>query len=273
MRTIIIGDVHGCLTELQALISLVCPGSNDHLIFVGDLIHRGPDSPGVVRFVRAYLRSITKVTLIMGNHEEKHNRWRRRKAEGTEHRMKYTEEYPEIEAKLDAQDIEFLEGAALFHRLPEYESVVLHGGLLPDTELPEDPFDKLSGKQKKSAYKILRIRDVNPDAGSMVKLGEKTDEDVFWTDIYDGRHGHIYFGHHPFIGSRAPTQMRPYVSRPIGCVGERVETSKTVVATGMDLGCVFGGHLAAVILTPGKPQATLTIKALEKYSQEWQEED
>jgi len=274
MRTIIVGDVHGCISELESLMGLINPQSGEHVVFVGDLIHRGPDSAGVVRFVRAYLRSITRVTLVMGNHEEKHNRWRRNVKLGTAHRMKHVEEYPEIEAKLDSQDIEFLESAPLFHRLPEYEALVLHGGLLVDQELPEHPTTEgMSSKDRKSLLKILRVRDVTPDGEEMVKLGEKTDEDIFWADLYDGRYGHVYFGHHPFIGSRAPVLMKPYVSRPIGPVGERGMVSKTPMATGMDLGCVFGGYLAAIVMAPGKPTQTITVKALEKYSQEWQEED
>lgn len=273
MRTIIIGDVHGCLAELEALIGLIQPRSGEHLIFVGDLVHRGPDSAGVVKFVGKYLRSITGVTLVMGNHEEKHNRWRRNVGLGRADRMKHVEDYPEIEAKLDDHDREFMESAVLFHRLPEYESLVVHGGLVSSTVLPEEPTaEGMAPKDRKSLLQILRIRDVNPDDGKMVTLGEKTDEDVFWTDIYDGRYGHVYFGHHPFIGARAPTQMTPYESLPVGPVGERVGKLKTVVATGMDLGCVFGGHLAAVILEPKKPQLTVTVKALSAYSAEWQEE-
>lgn len=274
MRTIIIGDVHGCIDELQSLIKLVQPGSDDHVVFVGDLVHRGPDSPGVVRYVSHWMRSVTSVTLVLGNHEEKHNRWRRNVALGRADSMKHVEEYPSIEAKLNDHDRAFMESGVLFLRLPEYESLVLHGGLMPEQRLPESAdTEGLTGRDRKAVMRILRIRDITPDGREMVKLGEKTDEDVFWTDLYDGRHGHVYFGHHPFTGSLAPCPMRPYESRPIGPVGERPSLSKTPVATAMDLGCVFGGHLAAVILEKGKPRQTVTVKALEAYSPEWQYEE
>ncbi len=48
-KTYIIGDVHGCIDEFQELIQHLAPASDDQLIFIGDLIDRGPNSPAVVR--------------------------------------------------------------------------------------------------------------------------------------------------------------------------------------------------------------------------------
>ena len=272
-RTIIVGDVHGCIDELLALLRLVDPTKEDSIVFVGDLIHRGPDSVGVVKQVRQ-MQEWTNVVYVMCNHEEKHNRWRRNIAKGID-RMKNVEEYPFIERGLSDEDVAFMESAVLFHMLPDYGSIVLHGGVLPGTVLPKpEEIILLSGKKRKELMRILRIRDVNPDEESMIKLGEVTDEDVFWTSLYDGRYGHIYFGHHPFIGAQTPTEHRAYVGRPIGPVGERVESTPHSVATGMDLGCVFGGRLAAVILEPGRepPSMVVTVKARKTYSQQWKEE-
>ena len=49
-RTLFVGDVHGCLTELEGLLNLAgfLP-KRDRLFFVGDLINRGPDSLGVLK--------------------------------------------------------------------------------------------------------------------------------------------------------------------------------------------------------------------------------
>lgn len=59
---VIIGDVHGCLSELKMLLDEckydwkgILNGRHDplpELVFVGDLVGKGPDSVGVVRFVR-----------------------------------------------------------------------------------------------------------------------------------------------------------------------------------------------------------------------------
>ncbi len=52
-RIYIIGDVHGCREELDRLLSELNPGSGDLLVFVGDLVTKGPDSHGVVDLVRS----------------------------------------------------------------------------------------------------------------------------------------------------------------------------------------------------------------------------
>jgi serine/threonine protein phosphatase 1 len=69
MRTFAIGDVHGCLTALDALLPALDLRDGDKLIFLGDLIDRGPDSRGVMeRVVR--LHAQRPVDVIQGNHEE-----------------------------------------------------------------------------------------------------------------------------------------------------------------------------------------------------------
>ena len=52
MRTIIIGDIHGCDQKLQALLDKVQPGSEDWLILLGDLFDRGPESWEVYQTVQ-----------------------------------------------------------------------------------------------------------------------------------------------------------------------------------------------------------------------------
>ena len=52
-RYVVIGDVHGCLRELESLLEKVgYAPATDQLVFVGDLVDRGPFSAQVVRFVR-----------------------------------------------------------------------------------------------------------------------------------------------------------------------------------------------------------------------------
>ena len=63
MRTIIVGDVHGCAGELESLLDAVQFSWGDRLVFGGDLIARGPVSVGVLDMARK-----TGAIVVGGNH-------------------------------------------------------------------------------------------------------------------------------------------------------------------------------------------------------------
>jgi serine/threonine protein phosphatase 1 len=68
-RTIAIGDIHGCLNPLLALVDAIGPGREDTLIVLGDFIDRGPDSRGVLdRLIT--LAGRCRLVPLLGNHEE-----------------------------------------------------------------------------------------------------------------------------------------------------------------------------------------------------------
>ena len=68
----IIGDVHGCLDELKALLDRVRPDSGDSIILVGDLIGRGgPDPVATVEYVRSLPSQIDgDVHVLRGDAED-----------------------------------------------------------------------------------------------------------------------------------------------------------------------------------------------------------
>lgn len=68
MSLIAIGDIHGCRKTLEGLIKLIKPGEDDHLVFVGDYVDRGPDSRGVIDYLME-LRKTVRCTFLRGNHE------------------------------------------------------------------------------------------------------------------------------------------------------------------------------------------------------------
>lgn len=245
-RTIIIGDVHGMLVELETLLSNINITKEDVLISAGDLLDKGPDSVGVVRKMRSLREQGYNVILVKGNHEEKHERFRRAVKEDPKRleSFKDMEKLQAISAGLSDEDVAFLDTAVLFHKIPEHDALVVHAGVLPTTVIPDSLSDPLTPKARKRLERICRVRMVDP-VGSMVCLGQETEEDVFWADLYDGRYGHVYFGHTPYNLARSPIKF-PY-------------------ATGLDLGCVFGGHLAAAILSEG-PVCYVTVKATRSYA-------
>lgn len=243
MASFVFTDVHGCIDELRELWSLANPSSDDLIVIAGDLLDRGPDSPAVVRFFRE-LAAQYQVVMIRGNHEDKHSRYRRNLADRPRVANDMAIRKPElgtITAGLSAEDIEFLDSALLYYRIPNTNITVLHGGVTPNMRrLP----DNSSGWSKHDAQ-IMYVRQVAPD-GNMIRLGDSRPGCRFWADIYDGRFGHIVFGHEPFAESAEPVKF-PY-------------------ATGLDLGCVFGGRLACVKITPDGNINPLTVMSRKKYA-------
>jgi serine/threonine protein phosphatase 1 len=71
MRTLAIGDIHGCLAPLTQLWQVIEPQPEDRIIFMGDYVDRGPDSKGVIDFLIDLQRQEFDITFLSGNHEEK----------------------------------------------------------------------------------------------------------------------------------------------------------------------------------------------------------
>ena len=77
MRVYAIGDIHGCVDELKALLKLIKadlathPVKKHRLIFIGDYVDRGPDCKGVIDRLLKLKSKGHPVTFLRGNHEEK----------------------------------------------------------------------------------------------------------------------------------------------------------------------------------------------------------
>lgn len=75
-RAYAIGDIHGCLQETLDLLELIQadnaqrPAKETYLVFLGDLIDRGPDSRGVIELLIDFPYAFAKPLYVMGNHEE-----------------------------------------------------------------------------------------------------------------------------------------------------------------------------------------------------------
>jgi serine/threonine protein phosphatase 1 len=68
-RTIAVGDIHGCLAALRAVLEAIAPRPADTIVTLGDYVDRGPDSRGVIKELIA-LKSCCGLIPLMGNHDE-----------------------------------------------------------------------------------------------------------------------------------------------------------------------------------------------------------
>ena len=300
-RTIIVGDVHGMLVELEALLSAVELTKDDVLVFLGDLIDKGPDSAGVVKYVNDLRKQGYNVVLVLGNHEDKFARFRLAYERGGEKAISKMKDSTALLALLSAlwdADLALLDSAVPYAVVPG--GIAVHGGILPSLEtLPTmDEYAAMSKGEREKFHRILRLRHVTgkatakvtveydlvgfqredeerwfagttiPDEivtrsqiikeqvrpkGSFITLGDEGPDDPFWANVYDGRFGHVYFGHSPYPDNVVPEQF-PY-------------------ATGVDLGAVFGGRLCAAIVEEGvEGHSFVSLEASGKFATSFWEE-
>lgn len=147
MRTLVIGDIHGCLNALETLINYVDPTPDDTLITLGDYIDRGPDSKGVIDFLTNYSG---KLITLKGNHEQM--------MEDAQHSAQeaYFWTINGGDATMDSFNIdsleeiepsywEFIANCPLYHETKNH--IMVHAGLDPDLPLEEQPEDPMLWKR------------------------------------------------------------------------------------------------------------------------------
>lgn len=65
-----VGDIHGQIHMLEALVERVPFQEDDEIVFLGDSIDRGRDSKAVVEFLIGFKREYPKTVFLRGNHED-----------------------------------------------------------------------------------------------------------------------------------------------------------------------------------------------------------
>ncbi len=161
-RTIAIGDVHGCRAELEELLSKLAPQPGDRIVFLGDLINRGPDSLGVLDIVQ----SLHGAVALLGNHELRMLYWR--KKDGS---YKFKPHDLALAQALRPKDWDFLDAMALTHFDIEKQIVFVHGGFLPNKPWP-----------RQGAEIVTRIQVVGKD-GKPYKRADCPDGTP-WADLW-----------------------------------------------------------------------------------------
>ncbi|MGD9603836.1 MAG: symmetrical bis(5'-nucleosyl)-tetraphosphatase [Gammaproteobacteria bacterium] len=132
MATYAIGDLQGCRASLEALLDTIrFDRARDRLWFVGDLVNRGPDSLGALRFVHSL--DACSVT-VLGNHDLhllalRHDPARKMKKGDT------------LEDILTAPDrdllLDWLRQRPLLHHDPALGVAMVHAGLPPQWDIAE----------------------------------------------------------------------------------------------------------------------------------------
>ncbi len=173
-RTIVIGDVHGCDRELEDLLAVLSPGAADRVLFVGDMVNRGPNTSGVLRIAR----TLPGVRCALGNHELRLLEYHRTKDDS---RLKPYDR--ETLAVMSAADWKFLHAMEDHIELPEYGAVVVHAGFLPGSPWREQP---------RSVFTRIQVI----DASGQAKKRSECRDGVFWADRWAGPPLVVY-GHTP----------------------------------------------------------------------------
>jgi protein phosphatase len=218
----VIGDVHGCRQELEELlvelgydvlrdaagrpVDAVHPEGR-RPIFVGDLVDRGPDSPGVLRLVMGMVAA-GRALCVPGNHENKLVKALRGRNVQVTHGLERTLAQLEAEPEEFRREVEaFCDGLVSHYVLDGGALVVAHAGLK----------ESLQGRSS------ARVR-------AFALYGDTTGEtDEFglpvrypWAQDYRGR-ATVLYGH-------TPVPAAEWVNDTL-C---------------LDTGCVFGGRLTAL---------------------------
>jgi len=160
----VVGDLHGCPAALDSLVDDVGITDDDLLVFVGDLVRKGPDSAGVIERVRGAPNALS----VRGNNEEK--------------LLRGDATLPELDAA-DLQWLRSLPVAISWAGGSGYgQGLVVHGGVDPRRPLEEHAVGDLQ-----------TMRCLGSDSGY---------QGPFWYDSYEGP-PRVFFGHtvhsHPLV--------------------------------------------------------------------------
>ncbi|MBF0220417.1 MAG: serine/threonine protein phosphatase [Gammaproteobacteria bacterium] len=248
-RQIVVGDIHGCQKELQQLVEKLALTAADELILLGDLIDKGPNSAGVVNWLAA-LAQQQPITLIEGNHEERFLRWYRYSQSDPAKADQFAPaaSYRHLLAQLSDAARHWLTQGQLWKRLTGGHHIAVHAGIAQTMAVlpPQHPLQQTeTAKRRKHGYQLQHLRYIDSE-GRSISLSQEQPHHRFWAEKYDGRFGHLIFGHQTWLQSAEPVRYK--------------------YATGIDLGCVHGGHLCALILEAGKETSWQTVAAAKIYA-------
>jgi serine/threonine protein phosphatase 1 len=149
-RTLIIGDIHGCLKMLTRLMKKIkWDPDRDRLIFLGDYVDRGTDSRGVIDYLIRISEESENVDCLMGNHEAgfldylsgQDLRTFLANGGGSTLLSYQTKAGVDCTPVVPADHLAFLKGLKPWVELEDY--YVVHAGLRPGIPIHEQTFEDL----------------------------------------------------------------------------------------------------------------------------------
>ncbi len=219
----IIGDIHGCFDETAELLTKlgyelvedssfslkyrVCHPENRRVIFVGDLVDRGPKTPDVLRLVMSMVASGTAFC-VAGNHDVKLLRKLLGKNVNMTHGLKESWEQLEPESDQFRQEVsKFLDSLISHYLFDDGRLVVAHAGLK-------------EAYQGRSSGRVREFCLYGETTGETDEYGLPVRYN--WAQDYRGK-ALVAYGH-------TPVPRAQWLNNTI-C---------------LDTGCVFGGELTAL---------------------------
>ncbi|MGF1531662.1 MAG: metallophosphoesterase [Puniceicoccaceae bacterium] len=191
-RTIIIGDIHGCIREFEKLIDELSPTDGDQVVLLGDLVNRGPDSHRVVEFAQE-----KNFVALIGNHE-----LRLLTFHATQDPKGLKRYDHKTLDQLTSADWTYLRQMIPFLRLADQQHLLVHGGLIPG-QTPEETSTEVLCNLKR-----LSPEDFPADQTPPVQIA------THWSKVWNGPETIVY-GHTPRL---AVDRQKYAIGIDTGCV-------------------------------------------------------
>jgi hypothetical protein len=183
-KTLIVGDIHGCYDEFQALLDKSGIGDHDRIIALGDVVDRGPASPQALAFFQQH----PQANCLMGNHERKHVRHQQGELRLTTSQRITLAQFSEQGQDYDAA-VAYMATLPLSLELPE--AILTHGYLEPGIPLDQQRATVLAGTMSGGSYL-------------------KKQYDRPWYELYRGDKP-VVVGHRNYTGTSLPFVYQDHI--------------------------------------------------------------
>lgn len=226
-RLLIIGDVRGCEKELQQLlINSNYDNDRDKIVFVGDMVGKGPPSQEVIQLAMDF-----NALCVRGNHEDILLSWYH-SPEGSKTQLNPS--YLKIAQQLTESQWNYLDSCPLYLQFDKLKQkiIVVHAGIDPSVSLDEQNLEL-----------VLNMRN---------HIAENNE---FTKDYYQGK---------PWISTWNGPELIVFGHDAKRGIQVRLNEFNKPIAIGLDSGVVYGGKLSALAIPDMKILQVPALKMYKK---------